>query len=259
MTPMRPFDETMIPMRALLLVHAECEAEIENALDSSADALVFDLTQLAATDAPLARKRALAALQRARQKAGPPLLYVRVNGLRSDLVDADLDAIMPGRPDGIVLPHSENGADIQHLSVKLAVREAEYGLRDGATKIIAMAAETPASLFHLGSYVGASRRLAGLIYGAAELARALGIEMHERPDGTPSAPLALARNLTLFAAKAADVMAIDAASPIGRDDAGLRRDCETARRDGFAGKLALHPSQVAIINAMFAKGAAAEA
>lgn len=256
---MRPFGEVESLMRSLLLVRADCENEFDAALDSGADCLVFDLARtVAPADKPLARDLTLAGLKRARQRSDPPLLYVRLNDLHSALTDLDLDSVMPGRPDGIVLPGAQNGANIQHLSVKLAVREAELGLGDGATKIIAMVAETPASIFEMGSFAGASARLAGLIFGGAELASALGAKTSAFPDGTPTPPFALARSLTLFAAKAANVMAIDAASPSDTDEASLRRMCESARRDGFSAKLAAESAQLAIINAIFGMGTAAK-
>ncbi len=246
-------------MRSLLLVRADCENEIDAALDSGADCLVFDLTRMVAcANKPLARDLALACLKRARQRSDAPLLYVRVNDLRSEFTDLDLDSVIQARPDGIVLPDAQNRADIQHLSVKLAVREAELGLGDGATKIIAMVAGTPASIFEMGSFAGASRRLTGLIFSADDLASALGAETSALPDGMPTPPFALARSLTLFAAKAASVMAIDAPSPSDLDETSLRRMCEAARRDGFSGKLAAEPGQLAIINAIFGMGTAAK-
>ena len=241
-------------MRSLLLIPANRDKDIENAFDHGADCLVFDLAQTAtAADMPLARQRVLAALYQARQIARPPLLYVRVSCLQTGYVDADLDAIMPGRPDGLILPHSQDGADVQHVSVKLAVREAEYGLGDGATKIIASVAATPASIFHLSSHIGASQRLAGLISGTADLAEALEVETRNLPDGTLIPPLALAQSLVLFAAKAAGILAIDAPSSAGSGDAALWRDCKAARRDGFVAKVARTQHEVAIINAVFGK------
>ncbi len=240
-------------MRSLLLVRADRENEIEAALACPANGLVFDLAGiLAGADKEKTYGRARAWLAQARQRPDAPLLYVLVSDLRSGLTDMDLDSIMPGIPDGIVLPSAHNGADIQHLSVKLAVREAKLGFADGATKIIAMVATTPASLFELGSFAGSSTRLAGLIFGADDLAQALGTEASALPDGTPSPALALAQSLALFAAKAAHVIAIAAASAIDTDEAGLRRACEAAKRDGFCGKLARHADQVAIINSVFA-------
>ncbi len=235
--------------RAPLLLCRNRDKDIEIALDSGVDCLVFDLTQTDTGDLPRARQRILAGLRQARQRAEPPFLYVRINSLQTELVDADLDAIMPGGPDGIVLPRSQGGADVQHLSVKLSVREAEHGHSDGATKIIAMVAGTAAAIFEMSSYRGASQRLAGLIYDGAELAAALGLTAEEQPACTST--FALARSLTLFAARAANVVAIDAASASGTDDA-CRTDCEAARRAGFSAKLAVDRGQVAIIDAVFA-------
>ena len=240
-------------MRSLLFVRPD-RKDIEAAVQSGADCLVFDLAEAAANpDMAAARQRVLAGLHQARQNVRPASLYVRVSSLPSERVDADLDAVMSGLPDGIILPKSQNGADVQHLSVKLSVREAEHGQSDGITKIIAVVGETAAAIFEMGGYRGASRRLAGLIYGGAELGSALGIAACERPDGTLAAPFAMARSLTLFAAKAANVAAIDAATSSDIDEASLRRGCEAAKRDGFSAKLALHPGQVALINAVFAE------
>lgn len=237
-------------MRSLLLVRPDREEDIAAALESGADCLVLDLAQSIIADGrPQAREHTLAALQQASQRVHRQLLYVRVNSLRSDCIDADLDAVMPGRPDGIILPESQNGADVQHLSVKLAVREAALGLDDGATKIIAIAAATPASIFEMGSYRGASRRLAGLLYGGADL----GIAACDLTDSALAPAFSLARSLTLFAAKAANIVAIDGESPPGIGDACLKRDCETAWHDGFSAKLAVEPDQVAIIGAVFAE------
>jgi citrate lyase subunit beta/citryl-CoA lyase len=146
---------------------------------------------------------------------------------------------------------ARSGADVQHLGAKLAVREAECGYSDGVTKIIAIATETAGSIFHMGTYAGASRRLAGLTWGAEDLAAALGAETNRLADGSYAAPYALARTLTLFAANAAEVQAIDTIYADFRDSAGLKAECEAARRDGFTGKMAIHPGQIDIINEVF--------
>jgi citrate lyase subunit beta/citryl-CoA lyase len=237
-------------MRSLLLLAADRDMNAE--LNSGADALIFDVTADAGDpDAP--HRWALASLQSRRAKAAAARLYVLVHALESGRIDADLDCILAGRPDGIVLSGARHGADLQRLSIKLAVREAELGIDDGATKIIAMAGATAASLFDLASLAGASPRLVGLIFAQAALAQELGAASETLPDRTPTPPLALARNLVLFAAKAAGVWAIDAASPREIDAANLRAACESAKRDGFSGKLAVHSDQAAIINAVFAK------
>jgi citrate lyase subunit beta / citryl-CoA lyase len=245
-------------MRTLLFVPADSERKLEKSLTSDADCLLLDLEDAVALSAkPKARQMAVAFLQAAKKTAGHPLLYVRVNSLDSSLVEADLAAIMQGAPDGILLPKSGGGADLQHLGVKLAVLEAENGLPDGTTKIIALATETAASLFEMGTYAGASRRLAGMTWGAEDLAADLGAETNRMPDGGWTSPFQWARALTLFAARSAEVPAIDTVYANFRDLSGLRGECEAARRDGFSAKMALHPDQVGIINEIFTPSAEA--
>jgi citrate lyase subunit beta/citryl-CoA lyase len=164
---------------------------------------------------------------------------------------------MPGAPDGIVLPKSASGADVQQLGAKLAVREARLSLPDRSTRIIPIVTETAASLFALQSYAGASPRLAGLTWGAEDLSADLGAETYRLPDGGYTAPYALARTLTLLAAVAAGVAPIDTVFPPFRDTAGFRAECEAARREGFTGKMAIHPDQVPVINEVFTPSAEA--
>jgi citrate lyase subunit beta/citryl-CoA lyase len=239
-------------MRSQLFVPADSEKKLEKSLAAGADCLLIDLEDSVARAAkPRARSGALAFLQEARKRPNPPLLYVRVNAFDSGLIDDDVDVIMKGAPDGILLPKARSGADVQHLGAKLAVAEAECGYADGATKIIAIATETADSIFHMGTYVGASRRLVGLTWGAEDLAAALGAETNRLPDGSYASPYALARALTLFAANAAEVQAIDTIYANFRDSAGLKAECEAAKRDGFTAKMAIHPSQVDVINEIF--------
>jgi citrate lyase subunit beta/citryl-CoA lyase len=239
-------------MRSLLFVPADSDRKMEKGLSSGPDCLFLDLEDsIAAGNKEKARHMACDFLRATRHRTPRPRLYVRVNALDSGLADADLDVIMQGAPDGIVQPKPSGGADLQHLSNKIAVREAENELADGATRVIVITTETAGSLFHLGTYVGASRRLAGLTWGAEDLSADLGAETSRLPDGTYTPPYILARNLALFAAHAARVQAIDTVYPNFRDEAGFRRECEAARRDGFTGKMAIHPAQVSIINEVF--------
>jgi citrate lyase subunit beta / citryl-CoA lyase len=245
-------------MRSLLFIPADSEKKLAKGLASGADGLILDLEDSVAPEAKaMAREQARAFLASALRAPKRPRLYVRVNGLKSGLTDADLDAVMAGPPDGILLPKSLNGASIQHLGAILAVKEAEYELADGATKILAIATETPASLFNMGSYAGASARLEGLTWGGEDLAVALGATANRGADGGYTFPYLLARSLTLFAAAAAGVLAIDAVHGNFRDLARLRLECEEAARDGFAGKMAIHPAQIEIINKIFSPSAEA--
>lgn len=238
-------------MRSCLFVPADSPRKLDKALGSGADALLIDLEDSVAPEAKASARATAASFIRAHRGAGGPRLLVRVNALDTPLIEADLDVVMPAAPDGIMLPKACGGMDVQHLAAKLAVREAETGQPDGGTVILAIATESARALFQMGSYRGASHRLAGLAWGAEDLSADLGAETAEDETGAYTEPYRLARTLTLLAAAAAEVPAIDAVHPNYRDEAGLARRCAEARRDGFSAKMAIHPAQVAVINAAF--------
>lgn len=245
-------------MRSLLFVPADSEKKLEKALSCDADCLLVDLEDSVATARkPKARDLARAFLWEARTKYPRPLLYARINGLDGADIDHDLEAVIQAAPDGILLPKCSRGPDVQHLGAKLAVHEARNDLPAGSTRILALVTETAASLFGMGSYAGASKRLAGLAWGAEDLSASIGAETNRDSTGAFTAPYALARTLTLLAAAAAEVPAIDGIHADFRDLDGLHDECELARRDGFTGKLAIHPVQIEIINAAFTPSAAA--
>jgi len=247
-------------MRSLLFVPADDEKKLAKALSSEADALIVDLEDSVASSAkPAARAVAAAFLREARRREPRPRLFVRVNPLGGGLTDADLEAVMPEAPDAIVLPKSLGGASVQQLGAKLAVHEAEHGLPDGATRILAIASETARALFGFASYLGCSRRLEGLAWGGEDLSADLGAETNRLPDGAYAGPYAFARTLTLIGAVAAGVSAIDAVFTNFRDAEGLSAEALAARRDGFTAKMAIHPAQVPVINAVFTPSAEAVA
>ncbi len=224
-------------MRSLLLVPGDRTRELDASLASGADALIIDLTV-----GPEARQISagwLAGLERTRS----PLLYVKVHDLASGLTDADLDAIMPAGPHGIVLPRTVGATDVQQLGVKLGVREAEHGLADGATRILAVAADSARGLLAIGSVPSASPRLAGIAWDVVALAGDLRVVSARDEDGRWTAPFLQARGMTVIAAVAAGVPAIDC---VGADE-----EYAVARCDGFAGRITRDPRQVAAINAVF--------
>jgi citrate lyase subunit beta / citryl-CoA lyase len=239
-------------MRSLLFVPGDSRRKVDKAMSAGADALILDLEDSVAPAAKVgARQVVRAHIEASRNSKKRPLLYVRVNPLNSGLIEADLDAVVPSRPDGIMLPKARGGHDIMHLSSKLAVREAENDLPDGEIAILPIATESAAALFAMGSYAGSSRRLSGLTWGAEDLSADLGALTNRREDGTHADPYRLARSLALFAATAAEVAPIDTVFTNFRDKEGLLVECQAARRDGFVGKLAIHPDQVKTINATF--------
>ncbi len=245
-------------MRSLLFVPGDDPRKITKGLAGEADALLLDLED----SVSLARKpeaRRIVAEHLAANAGAAKTLIVRVNALDTGLTDDDLDGVMAGAPVAILLPKCRSGADVAHLAAKLAVREAEHALPDGSTQIIALATETAGALFNMGSYAGCNHRLTGVTWGAEDLAADLGAEDNRLESGTYTDPYRLARALTLFAAAAAGVPAIDTVYPNFRDLEGFRAETEAGRRDGFTAKMAIHPGQVPIINAVFTPSAEAVA
>jgi len=239
-------------MRSLLFVPADGGSKLDKAMASGADGVIIDLEDsIAAESKESARKLALDFLKSAQSRKDRPQLLVRINGLDTGMTDADLDAVVPGKPDAVLLPKAEGGATIIHLDAKLTVREALAGLPEGEIKILAQTVESPAGLFSAGSYRNCSARLIGMTWGPEDLSAELGAEANREIDGTLTEPYRIARAMCLFGAAAAKVPAIETIYVNFRDTDVLRKDTELARRDGFTGRLAIHPAQVPVINEVF--------
>jgi citrate lyase subunit beta/citryl-CoA lyase len=237
-------------MRSLLFVPADSEKKIPKALGAGADAVILDLEDAVSLERKGAARNLVAeVLKVARQTK----ILVRVNALGSGLTLADLEAVMPGKPDGLVLPKSESAKAVEDLHRMIHA----VAPGDDTTPVIAIATETAASLFNMGTYVEAPPRLAGLTWGMEDLAAALGAGSNRDDAGQPTAPYALARTLCLLAARAADVAPIDAVYADFRDIKGLAKLCSEAARDGFTGKMCIHPDQVGPINDAFTPNAEA--
>lgn len=236
-------------MRSLLIAPAE-EKRLAEALKSGADAVIVDLLRAAPPQRMAARALAARFLKEARGRGGGPTLIVGVSALDSGETDADLDAVMAGAPDAILLPKSLGAASLQQLSARLAVREADLALADGSTRIIAIA-DTAQALFGMGSYRGSSARLIGIAWSANSLRADIGAETDRDALAAHAGPYRLARDLTLLAAASAGVAAIDAVFRDVHDMKSLRAEAIAARRDGFIGKMAIDPAQAAIINDIF--------
>jgi citrate lyase subunit beta/citryl-CoA lyase len=229
-------------LRSWLFVPGDRPDRMKKALGAGADAIILDLEDSVAPGAKPEARRAVAEFLDA---LGGANLWVRINPLGGSEADRDLDAVLPGRPQGIVLPKAEGGASVDELARRLTERG------NVSAKIMAIATETPAAIFELGSYGGA-KRLAGLTWGAEDLPAAIGASSAREADGSYTAPYEIVRALCLFGAAAADVAPIETVYPAFRDSDGLRDYCERARRDGFQGMMAIHPDQVPIINEAFA-------
>jgi citrate lyase subunit beta/citryl-CoA lyase len=239
-------------MRSLLFIPGDSPRKLEKGIGSGADALLLDLEDSISPEKKAeARAITVAFLKEAHTVKNRPRLYVRINGFATGLIDADLDAIVAGRPEGIMFPKAEGGAAVTHCDAKITAREAIHGLPDGAIDIIAIATETAQAIFLAGTYGGSSKRLKGLTWGAEDLSVELGAEANRDNDGNFLDPYRLARSLCLAGAAAAQVQAIDTVYIDFRNEAGFRRECEDARRDGFTGKMLIHPAQVVVCNEVF--------
>ena len=237
-------------MRSLLFIPGDSEKKLAKAQSCGADVLILDLED-AVAPASKAKARGMVAEYLGSLKDRESRFYVRVNALATGLADDDLDAVVAGKPDGIMLPKSGGGADAIALGAKLAAREAINGLPDGSIRTIAISTETAASVFNMGSYRGASARMEALTWGAEDLAAEAAAETQRFEDGSYTPPYQLARSLCLFAAVASNVTPIDTVFTNFRDAAGLRREALAARRDGFLGKMLIHPDQVGPVNEIF--------
>jgi citrate lyase subunit beta/citryl-CoA lyase len=232
--------------RSFLFVPGDSERKLEKAARAGADALILDLEDSVAPGArPAARELA------AEYLPGKERVWVRINPVDGPDWEADLEAVMPAAPAGIVLPKPRHARDAVKLSEHMDVLENHNNILRGSAKIIALCTEHPEALFTLNSYVDTVPRLAGLSWGAEDLSTAVGASTNRNTKGEWLPPYEMARSLCLFAAAAAEVAAIDTVYTDFRDEEGLLRYATDARRDGFGGMLAIHPAQVEVINQAF--------
>jgi citrate lyase subunit beta/citryl-CoA lyase len=237
------FEETaMSEPRSWLFVPADSEKKIGKAIESEADAVIFDLEDSVAFQQKAAARQILKGLGK---RSGGPQWWVRINPLRTDEHRMDLEMLGIADIHGVVLPKAESGADI-----------AELAHRTGNIPIHAIVTETPASLFGMLSYRDPKSPLAAMSWGAEDLSAALGASSKYGSDGSLSFTYKLARSLCLAAAAAASVQPVDGVFADFKDEKGLRAEAEAAAREGFTGKLAIHPAQVGAINAAFTPSAA---
>jgi citrate lyase subunit beta/citryl-CoA lyase len=225
-------------LRSLLFVPGDRPERMEKALGLGADALILDLEDsVAPTGKPAAREHIAKFLERAER--GDVKLFVRINPLDSDHFVDDLVGVLSSKPDGLVLPKAEGAASVRKLADRSGV------------PILPIATETPAAVFRMGDYADVSDELCGITWGAEDLPAAIGAAASRDETGAYLPPYQMVRALTLFAAAAAAVNPIETVYPNIKDLDGLQRVAEAAARDGFTGMMAIHPSQVPVINAAF--------
>ena len=232
-----PEEARLMQPRSWLFVPADSEKKIAKALKSDADAIIFDLED---SVAPARKKAARDILKAMPKRSNGPQWWVRVNPPGSEFIKDDLSLIRSAYVHGIVLPKAESGGDVIELAH-----------RTGNIPVHAIVTETAASLFGLLSYKDPKSPLVAMSWGAEDLSAALGASSKYDADGSLSFTYRMARSLCLAGAVAAGVQPVDGVYADFRDEKGLRAEAEAARREGFTGKLAIHPAQVPVINAAF--------
>ena len=239
-------------LRSLLFVPADSEKKLAKAKSSPADALILDLEDsVARENRPRARELAREFLS----EKHPQSVWVRINPLGSDDFIRDVEAMVSARPAGFVVPKPDGPGTLREISNHIATREAKAGLKHESIRLLPVATETPAAVLSLFEYRDPPPRLAALTWGAEDLSAALGAAANRDSDGEFFFTYKIVRSLCLIAAKAAGVAAIETLHADFRDTAGLERTARTAQREGFSGMLAIHPDQVAAINAAFTPSA----
>ena len=244
-----PADPETFTARSWLFAPGDSARKMEKASAGPADIVIFDLEDaVAEAEKPKAREMIAAFLTA--QPRDRSRLWVRINPVDGPHALADLAAVMPGRPGGIMLPKARGRADVERLDHYLSALEAAAGASPGSTKVIVLVTETAEAMFTTGSYAGAPRVVA-MTWGAEDLADSLGASENRNPDGSYGFTYELARSLCLIGAAAAGVMAVETIQGDFRDVEGLRRRAAQVRRAGYRGMLAIHPAQVEVINSAF--------
>ncbi len=242
-------------LRSLLFVPGDSEKKFVRASQSGADVLILDLEDAVA---PSMKEAARAIVAGWIDRAGPnqigavsSSLFVRVNPLTTGLAEGDLAAVVRPGLAGILIPKADGAQDVAAIAAMLDRLEAAAGMVVGSVRIMVVATETATAMFNLGSYTPPHPRLVGLTWGAEDLSSAIGATANKEADGRWTDPYRLARSLCLFASASAGVVPVDTLYVDFRDAAGLEVDCRRARRDGFLGRIAIHPDQVETINRCF--------
>lgn len=237
-------------LRSLLFVPGDSEKKFIKASASNADVLILDLEDSVAPSQKITARGLVGDLLNDRAERDWRF-FVRANPFDTGLTLDDLAAVVKPGLDGLLVPKANGAADIVRIGHYLDALETKAAMAVGTVKIAVVATETPQAMFALGSYAPAHPRLTALTWGAEDLAAALGAGSNKDETGDWSYPYQLARAQCLFAAGAAEVTAIDTLYADFRDDTGLEKSCRISRRDGFFGRIAIHPDQVDTINRCF--------
>lgn len=244
-----------------MFVPGDSEKKLAKAPALGADVIIIDLEDAVAPEAKDAARALTRDWLAATERGAPdgPQYWVRINPLDGPLWQQDVAAIVPARPAGLMIPKVRDPDQLQRLIDMLDEQETRAGLTPGATRLLPLVSETPQAANAIPAWgrIGEDApRLAGLTWGAEDLSAAIGATRKHDAEGRWTDLFRMVRAQVLLAAHAAGVAAIDTLHADFRDTAGLERVARESHADGFSGMLAIHPSQVPIINAAFTPGEA---
>jgi citrate lyase subunit beta/citryl-CoA lyase len=231
-------------VRSILIFPANVSRFVEKAPASGADAICLDLEDsVPPSEKETARRASREAI--AAMPPGGPLVFVRVNGARTGLLEEDLIATVQPGLDGVVLTKMETAEDILRADHYLDILERERGITPGTVRLIALI-ETARGLMCSYQICASSARLAGAIFGAEDFATDMGIERSAEGQ-----EVLWARSQLAIACRAAGVAAIDTPTLDYSDAVALESGMRQGRSLGYTGKLCIHPAQVPVANRVF--------
>ena len=236
--------------KAYLFVPGDSEKKLEKASSAGAGALILCLED-AVAEANKARARAMVAEYLQSQPTRATRLWVRVNPISTPHLLDDLVAVMRGRPDGLFFPKPSCAADFVALAHYVTALEVQNGIARGATKLMSVV-ESAVGALHQHEFAQATPRLAALTWGAEDMSADIGATTNIDESGAHFLLHQMNRANALLIAAAGNMQAVDGICADFRNLEKLRAECVRARREGFSGKIAIHPDQVATINECFA-------
>jgi citrate lyase subunit beta/citryl-CoA lyase len=239
--------------RSYLFVPGDNPAKLAKIASSGADAVIICLED-AVAESNKAAARQITADFLAANRTSPAQLWVRINPLNGPHLLSDLVAIMGGQPFGVFQPKPECAEDLQTVDNYLSALEAQHGLAVGSTQLMSVA-ETARGSINQYSLVNVTRRLKAMTWGAEDISADIGASTNKDENGVHFLIHQMNRAHCLMACAAGNIQAVDGICADFRDEAKLRAECLRSRQEGFTGKIAIHPAQVAVINACFTPSA----
>src|SRR5215468_6130826 len=236
-------------LRSLLFVPADSDRKFAKANGIGSDALILDLEDSVASGRKAFARGAVKELL-----GGGPRNWsflVRINPLGTGLTLEDLAGVVRPGLDGLLLPKVNGIEDVDLIANYVDALEIAAGVTPGHVKLLVVATETPAAMIGFSGYARKNPRLVAMTWGGEDLSAAIGALTPREADGSWTFPYQVARAQCLFAAGAAGAAALETLYVDFKDQQGLAESCKIARRDGFVGRIAIHPDQVTTINACF--------